>query len=103
MKVTFSPHKIGLGLLLNILFRIIDSSTENWEKRDLWSHGHTGIFYTSEDQLSIVNLVLDEAAKRDENRLVVEAVPYGIFTVQGIIAKNTWASIWRLVRTALNR
>jgi peptide methionine sulfoxide reductase MsrA len=92
-----------LGLLFDLLFRTIDSSTENWEKHDLWSHSHTGIFYTSENQLSIVNLVLDKAAKRDENPLVVEEVPFEIFTVQGIIAKNTWASIGRLVCTALNR
>lgn len=40
-------------------------------------------FYTSEDQSSTVNLVLDEAAKRDENRLVVKAVPLGDFYSAG--------------------
>lgn len=79
VKVTFDPHKISFGLLLDLFFRTVDPSNEDSATGDPVTHGHTGIFYTSKDQLPIVNMVLEAAAKRYENRLDVEALPLGTF------------------------
>lgn len=79
VKITFDPHKVSLNSLLDLFFRTIDPPTENLGDHSSGLHNHSGIFYTSKDQLQIINVILDEVARRNEDSLAIEAVPLQIF------------------------
>ena len=79
VKITFDPYKVSLNSLLDLFFRTIDPPTENFGGQRSGLHNHSGIFYTNKDQLQIINVILDDVARRNEDSLAIEAVPLQIF------------------------
>ncbi len=82
VKVTFNPDKISFNSLLDLFFKTIDSQGEDFNDNELDSHHHARIFYINDDQLALIDDVLNEAARRHRQALIIEAAPlHNFYTV----------------------
>lgn len=54
VKVVYDPDVVGLGLLLELYFRSIDSTALNHQGGDFGTRYRTGIYYTAADDLPLI-------------------------------------------------
>lgn len=81
IQVTFDPKKISFKELLEVFFRTHDPTTLNRQGADVGTQYRSAIFYHSEEQRKIAELVKKEtdAAKIWDKPIVTEIAPFSVF------------------------
>ena len=75
VHIVYDPEKVDLEFLLNMFFKAIDPTSLNKQGEDEGTRYRTGIYYTSEDQLPIINKVYQEQQALFDKPLAVEVKP----------------------------
>ncbi len=77
--VKYDENIISLEKLLERFFHIIDPTVLNRQGPDIGSQYRTGIYYTDEEDLKMINKVLEEEKKKYTNPIVTEIMPLKCF------------------------
>jgi len=81
VHVTYDRTKVDLATLLLYYFKIIDPTSVNKQGNDVGSQYRTGIYYSNEDDLAIIQSVIVEAQKDYNKPFVVEVEPLDSYTL----------------------
>lgn len=79
VKVTYNPEEINLIFLLSLYFLTIDPTSINRQGHDTGTQYRTGIYYTNESDLPIINQAVGELAKAYGMPLALEIAPLNNF------------------------
>lgn len=72
VKVTYNPKEVNLNLLLDLYFLTIDPTSLNKQGTDIGDQYRTGIYYTSDQQLPLINDRIKKEATKHSIPVVVE-------------------------------
>lgn len=72
VHVTYDANQISLKEILLHYFRIINPISKNKQGNDVGSQYRTGVYYTDEKDLEVINQVFDQVAKNYDQPLAVE-------------------------------
>ena len=61
--IKYDEKKISLEFLLNMYFKAIDPTSVNKQGGDIGTQYRTGVYYTSEDQLPVIEKVFNQQQK----------------------------------------
>ncbi|MDE7401844.1 MAG: peptide-methionine (R)-S-oxide reductase MsrB [Muribaculaceae bacterium] len=75
VQVTYNPNRVGLSDLLTLYFRSINPVSVNKQGNDVGTQYRTGIYYTDEEDLPVINAVMATVARRYAQPLAVEVEP----------------------------
>lgn len=75
VRVSYDERVVTLEFLLNMFFKAIDPVSLNKQGHDEGTRYRTGIYYTSEDQLAVVDKVFAEQQALTAEPIVVERLP----------------------------
>ncbi|MDE6295293.1 MAG: peptide-methionine (S)-S-oxide reductase MsrA [Muribaculaceae bacterium] len=75
VEVVYDADRIGLSDLLTLYFRSINPLSVNKQGNDVGTQYRTGIYYTDEDDLSVISAVVAAVARRYSRPLAVEVEP----------------------------
>lgn len=75
VKVTYNPQKVDLNLLLDLYFLTIDPTSINKQGNDIGNQYRTGIYYTSDKQLLLINQRIKKEAAKQIRPIAVEVTP----------------------------
>ena len=81
VHVTYDAKQISLKEILLHYFRIINSTSKNKQGNDVGTQYRTGVYYTDDKDLEVINQVFDEVAKKYDQPLAVEKEPLKNFVV----------------------
>ena len=81
VRVVYDPAVTDLEFLVNMFFKAIDPTSLNRQGHDVGTRYRTGIYYTDEAQLPIINKVYAEEQARHRETLAVEKLPLKNFHV----------------------
>ena len=79
VEVVYDDTKVGLTDLLSIYFRSIDPTTVDRQGNDVGSQYRTGIYYTDEKDLPVIEAYVAAVQRRYVEPLAVEVEPLGNF------------------------
>jgi peptide-methionine (S)-S-oxide reductase len=81
IQVTFNPSKLSYKELLEVFFKTHDPTTLNKQGADVGTQYRSAIFYHSEEQKRMAELVKreTETAKVWDDPIVTEIAPYSVF------------------------
>ena len=72
VHIKYDEEKIDLEFLLNMYFKAIDPISVNKQGGDCGTQYRTGVYYTSADQLPVIEKVFDEQQKELSQPIAVE-------------------------------
>ena len=72
VHVTYDAKQISLKEILLHYFRIINPTSKNKQGNDVGTQYRTGVYYTDDKGLEVINQVFDEVAKKYDQPLAVE-------------------------------
>ena len=75
VHVIYNPQIVGLRFLLNMYFKAIDPISVNRQGHDVGSQYRTGIYYTDNNDVKIIDEVYSEQQALYEQKLAVEKMP----------------------------
>ena len=75
VEVIYDQYLIRLQEILLEFFRVIDPTSINKQGNDIGRQYRTGIYYTDEDDLKIINQVISFIQKKYQKPIVVEVAP----------------------------
>ena len=75
VHIKYDASLISLEMIINMYFVSIDPTTLNRQGHDVGMQYRTGIYYTDENDVTIVNKVLLEQQRRYSEEIVVEVLP----------------------------
>lgn len=73
--IKYDTSLISLETLLNVYFVSIDPTSVNKQGHDVGVQYRTGIYYTDENDLVVINKVIFEQQKKCSEEIVVEVMP----------------------------
>ncbi|NLC04564.1 MAG: peptide-methionine (R)-S-oxide reductase MsrB [Tissierellia bacterium] len=93
VEVKFDPNETDLTNILLYYFKVIDPTVLNRQGNDVGTQYRTGIFYTKESQLEIIEKLMEKEQEKYKKPLVVEVLPIDNYYVaedyhQDYLAKN---------------
>lgn len=77
--VHYNTEILPTATLLKAFFLIIDPTVLNRQGNDMGSQYRTGIYYTSKDDLPVINNAIKEEQKKYKMRIITEALPISNF------------------------
>lgn len=75
VEVRYNPEEIDLGSILLYYFKIIDPTSLNKQGNDMGTQYRTGIYYTDESELSVIEDLVSAEQKKYADPIVVEVEP----------------------------
>jgi len=75
VHVVYDEQQVGLEFLLNMFFKAIDPTSLNRQGHDEGTRYRTGVYYTTEDQLPVINKVFGEQQAQLSQPIAVEKLP----------------------------
>ena len=75
VQVSFDPQRISLREILEIFFAVHDPTTLNRQGNDVGTQYRSGIYWDTEAQRSIAEVVRDEVDRAVAGRVVTEIAP----------------------------
>ncbi len=73
--VKYNPDVVSLEFLLNMFFKAIDPTSLNKQGEDEGTRYRTGVYYTSDDDLAIIEKVFAQEQQNHQQPLAVEKLP----------------------------
>ena len=75
VHVKYNPDVVSLEFLLQMFFKAIDPTSLNKQGHDEGTRYRTGIYYTSDEDLPVIEKVFSEVQKEYQEPLAVEKLP----------------------------
>ncbi len=75
VRVEYNPEKVSLQFLLQMFFKAIDPLSLNKQGHDEGTRYRTGVYYTSDQDLPVIEKVFSEVQKDYPQPLAVEKLP----------------------------
>lgn len=75
VRVIYDDEVVSLEFLVKMFFRSIDPTSLNRQGNDVGTRYRTGVYYTSDDDLTIIRRVVDGVAASIDEPLAVEVRP----------------------------
>lgn len=75
VQIRYNPNVISLEFLLEMFFKAIDPTSLNKQGHDKGTRYRTGIYYTNEEDLPIIDKVYAEEQMKFQKQFVVERLP----------------------------
>lgn len=75
VKVEYDPQVVSLQLLLELYFKTIDPTTVNRQGNDCGTQYRTGIYYTSKEDLSVIQSAVSQLSKQYTEPIRIEVEP----------------------------
>ena len=75
VEVKFDPKRTDLTNILLYYFKVIDPTVLNRQGNDVGTQYRTGIYYTKDSQLPIIEKVIEKEQEKYKKDIVVEVVP----------------------------
>ena len=75
VHVVYNPHIVGLRFLLNMYFKAIDPLSINRQGHDVGSQYRTGIYYTDDNDVKIIDEIYNAQQALYSQKLAVEKQP----------------------------
>ncbi len=75
VHVKYNPEVVSLNFLLQMFFKAIDPTSLNKQGHDEGTRYRTGIYYSNNDDICIIEKALNDEQKKYEQPLVVENLP----------------------------
>ena len=75
VHVKYNPDVVSLNFLLQMFFKAIDPTSLNKQGHDEGTRYRSGIYYTNNDDICIIDKALNDEQKKYEQPLVVENLP----------------------------
>lgn len=75
VRVAYNPDVAGLEFLLTMFFKAIDPTSLNRQGHDVGTRYRTGIYYTDQEDLPIIDKVYEDVQKNYPEPLAVEKLP----------------------------
>ena len=75
VRVEYDPEKVSLQFLLQMFFKAIDPLSLNKQGHDEGTRYRTGVYYTSDEDLPVIEKVFAEVQKDYPQPLAVEKLP----------------------------
>ena len=72
VHITYDANQISLKEILLHYFRIINPTSKNKQGNDVGTQYRTGVYYTDDKDLEVINQVFDEVANKYDQPLAVE-------------------------------
>ncbi len=93
VEVKFDPKETDLTNILLYYFKVIDPTVLNRQGNDRGTQYRTGIYYTNESQLPIIEKIVEQEQEKYNKPIVVEVLPIDNYYVaedyhQDYLAKN---------------
>lgn len=79
VRVIYDDEVVTLEFLMDMFFRSIDPTSLNRQGNDVGTRYRTGVYYTSDDDLTIIRRVVDCVAASIDEPLAVEVRPLESF------------------------
>ena len=73
--VKYNPDVVSLEFLLNMFFKAIDPTSVNKQGEDEGTRYRTGVYYTSDDDLAVIEKVFAQEQQNHQQPLAVEKLP----------------------------
>ena len=75
VKVIYNPKDVTLNQLIDLYFKTIDPTSLNKQGNDIGTQYRTGIYYTDNQDESVIREYLKKISKNYKNTVVVENLP----------------------------
>ncbi|MDE6300813.1 MAG: peptide-methionine (R)-S-oxide reductase MsrB [Muribaculaceae bacterium] len=75
VEVSYDPDRMGLSDLLTLYFRSIDPQSVNRQGNDVGTQYRTGIYYTDQADVPVINAVAATVGRRLDGPMAVEIAP----------------------------
>lgn len=75
VRVEYNPEKVSLQFLLQMFFKAIDPLSLNKQGHDEGTRYRTGVYYTSDEDIPVIEKVFAEVQKDYPQPLAVEKLP----------------------------
>ena len=75
VRVEYNPEKVSLQFLLQMFFKAIDPLSLNKQGHDEGTRYRTGVYYTSDEDLPVIEKMFAEVQKDYPQPLAVEKLP----------------------------
>lgn len=79
VRVSYNTERVSLRFLIDMYFHAIDPTSLNQQGHDKGTQYRTGIYYTDDSDLPIIDNVYEEKQKECSEEFVVERLPLKIF------------------------
>ena len=73
--VKYNPDVVSLEFLLNMFFKAIDPTSLNKQGEDEGARYRTGVYYTNDDDLAVIEKVFSQEQQNYKQPLAVEKLP----------------------------
>ena len=73
--VKYNPDVVSLEFLLNMFFKAIDPTSLNKQGEDEGTRYRTGVYYTNDDDLTVIEKVFSQEQQNYKQPLAVEKLP----------------------------
>lgn len=73
--VKYNPDVVSLEFLLNMFFKAIDPTSLNKQGEDEGTRYRTGVYYTNDDDLAVIEKVFSQEQQNYKQPLAVEKLP----------------------------
>ena len=73
--VKYNPDVVSLEFLLNMFFKAIDPTSLNKQGEDEGTRYRTGVYYTNDDDLAVIEKVFAQEQQNHQQPLAVEKLP----------------------------
>ena len=73
--VKYNPDVVSLEFLLNMFFKAIDPTSLNKQGEDEGTRYRTGVYYTNDDDLAVIEKVFSQEQQNYQQPLAVEKLP----------------------------
>ena len=81
VEVLYDETKISLNEILELFFLIIDPTLKDQQGHDIGHQYRTGIYYTGEEDLPVIEKALSSLQQKYEKPVLTELLPLENFTV----------------------
>jgi len=81
VHIKYDPDVVDLDTLLNYFFRIIEPTVLNRQGNDVGVQYRTGIYYTNETDLAVINVVMSREQEKHDEPIVTEVLPLSGYTL----------------------
>ena len=75
VHVKYNPDVVSLSFLLQMFFKAIDPTSLNKQGHDEGTRYRTGVYYTNDEDLQIIEKAFSEEQKKYQQTMVVEKLP----------------------------
>ncbi|MBN2882170.1 MAG: peptide-methionine (R)-S-oxide reductase MsrB [Clostridia bacterium] len=75
VEVKYDPDMISIDEILNYFFRVIDPTSYNQQGPDIGSQYRTGIYYTDEEDLALIEKAVALEQKEHFDKITTEVLP----------------------------